>query len=42
VRGLVPGISDDEFVTMAALVADSCPVSQALSGIDVSLDAATS
>src|ERR1019366_3297865 len=42
VRGLVPGISDEEFVSMAALVADSCPVGRALSGIDVTLDAATS
>jgi len=42
IRGVVPGVSDDEFVSLGSLVAKSCPVSKALSGVEISLDAALS
>jgi len=40
VRGMVPGISDEQFVSMAGSVAGCCSVSKALSGIEGNLDAA--
>ncbi len=42
IRGVVPGVSDDEFASVCSLVAKSCPVSKALSSVEVSLDAALS
>ena len=40
VRGEVPGISADDFVAAATDAKTNCPVSQALSGVDITLDAA--
>ena len=39
VRATVPGISADEFRTTAEAAKTGCPVSQALAGIEISLDA---
>ncbi|MGY0231089.1 OsmC family peroxiredoxin [Longispora urticae] len=39
VRGVVPGLSEDEFVALAEQAKVNCPVSQALS-IEITLDAA--
>ena len=40
VRGEVDGIGEDEFRTTAEEAKEGCPVSNALSGVDISLDAA--
>jgi osmotically inducible protein OsmC len=41
VRGVVPGISSEEFVAAAETARDGCPVSQALTGnVALSVDAA--
>jgi osmotically inducible protein OsmC len=40
VRGTVPGISEDDFVTAAETAKSGCPVSQALTGTTITLDAA--
>ena len=40
VRGNVPGISEDDFVTAAEAAKAGCPVSQALTGTTITLDAA--
>lgn len=40
VRASVPGITADDFATAAAAAKDGCPVSQALAGVQISLDAA--
>jgi osmotically inducible protein OsmC len=40
VRGRVEGLSNDEFVTAAEHAKDNCPVSQALTGTTITLDAA--
>ncbi|AYY12303.1 OsmC family peroxiredoxin [Actinobacteria bacterium YIM 96077] len=40
VRGVVPGISNDDFVAAAEAAKDGCPVSQALAGTTITLDAA--
>ena len=39
VRGSVPGLSADEFQRFAGAAKSGCPVSQALAGIEISLDA---
>ncbi|MEV6525653.1 OsmC family peroxiredoxin [Longispora sp. NPDC051575] len=39
VRGVVPGLSEDEFVALAEQAKVNCPVSQALS-VEITLDAA--
>ncbi|WP_412542480.1 OsmC family peroxiredoxin [Longispora sp. K20-0274] len=39
VRGVVPGLSEEEFVALANDAKDNCPVSKALS-IEITLDAA--
>ena len=39
VRGAVPGVSADEFQRFADAARSGCPVSQALAGIEISLDA---
>ena len=39
VRGTVPGISADDFVAAAQAAKEGCPVSQALSGTTITLDA---
>jgi osmotically inducible protein OsmC len=39
-RGVVEGISNDEFVALAEAAKVGCPVSQALSGTTITLDAA--
>jgi lipoyl-dependent peroxiredoxin len=40
VRGTVDGISNDEFVALAADAKENCPVSQALAGnVEITLDA---
>ncbi|WP_084040014.1 OsmC family peroxiredoxin [Demequina sp. NBRC 110053] len=41
VTGAVPGLSRDEFQTFAEEAKAGCPVSQALSGIDITLGSAT-
>lgn len=40
VRGDVPGMSADDFVTAAEVAKAGCPVSQALKGTTITLDAA--
>jgi osmotically inducible protein OsmC len=40
VRGQVPGMSGDDFVTAAQAAKEGCPVSQALKAVDITLDAA--
>ncbi len=41
VRGVVPGISSEEFVAAAEAAKDGCPISQALKGnVELSVDAA--
>jgi osmotically inducible protein OsmC len=40
VRGKVDGMSDDEFVKIAEAAKSGCPVSQALAGTTITLDAA--
>jgi osmotically inducible protein OsmC len=41
VRGVVPGISSEDFVAAAEVAKDGCPISQALKGnVELSVDAA--
>lgn len=40
VRGVVDGISEDDFVAAAEQAKAGCPVSQALAAVDITLDAA--
>jgi len=40
VRGQVPGLSDADFVAAAENAKENCPVSQALKGTSITLDAA--
>jgi osmotically inducible protein OsmC len=40
VRGVVEGISDEDFVAAAEEAKEGCPVSQALAGTTITLDAA--
>lgn len=40
VRGTVDGLSNDEFVEAATTAKESCPVSKALAGTTITLDAA--
>jgi len=40
VRGKVPGITDEQFVEAAETAKANCPVSQALTGTSITLDAA--
>ena len=40
VRGEVEGLSDDQFAQVAADAKAACPVSKALTGVDITLDAA--
>jgi osmotically inducible protein OsmC len=40
VRGDVPGISAEDFASAAADAKANCPVSKALAGVDITLDAA--
>lgn len=40
VRGEVPGISAEDFAAAAADAKENCPVSKALAGVEISLDAA--
>ena len=40
VRGVVPGVDNDTFVALAEEAKSGCPVSQALSGTTITLDAA--
>lgn len=40
VRGVVPGISAEDFVAAAETAKEGCPVSQALTGTTITLDAA--
>ena len=40
VRGTVEGISNDDFVAAAQAAKEGCPVSQALSAVEILLDAA--
>jgi osmotically inducible protein OsmC len=42
VRGTVPGISADDFVAAAEAAKSGCPVSQALTGTTITLDASLS
>jgi hypothetical protein len=39
VRGRVPGIDQDEFEKYAQGAAENCPISRALGGVDISVDA---
>ncbi|NLB71129.1 MAG: OsmC family protein [Chloroflexi bacterium] len=39
VKANVPGISEDEFQKIALAAKEGCPVSQALAGLEISLDA---
>jgi osmotically inducible protein OsmC len=39
-RGRVPGLDNDGFVKAAEAAKENCPVSKALAGVDISLDAA--
>ncbi|MEO8689921.1 MAG: OsmC family protein [Solirubrobacteraceae bacterium] len=39
-RGKVPGMDADAFVKAAEVAKENCPVSQALTGVEISLDAA--
>jgi lipoyl-dependent peroxiredoxin len=38
-RARVPGIDEDEFQDVAQAAKEGCPVSQALAGVDISLQA---
>ena len=41
VRGVVPGISEPDFVAAAEAAKDGCPISRALAGnVELSVDAA--
>ena len=40
VRGVVPGVDNDKFVALAEEAKAGCPVSQALAGTTITLDAA--
>ncbi|NDL58991.1 OsmC family protein [Phytoactinopolyspora mesophila] len=40
VRGVVPGMSAEDFVAAAEAAKDGCPVSQALTGTTITVDAA--
>jgi osmotically inducible protein OsmC len=40
VRGEVEGLSDEQFAQVAADAKASCPISKALTGVDITLDAA--
>ena len=40
VKGVVEGISSDDFVAAATAAKEGCPVSQALSAVEITLDAA--
>jgi osmotically inducible protein OsmC len=40
VRGVVPGLDNDKFVELAEAAKAGCPVSQALAGTTITLDAA--
>ncbi|WP_298332635.1 OsmC family protein [Haloactinopolyspora sp.] len=40
VRGVVPGMSEEDFVAAAEEAKEGCPVSQALKGTTITLDAA--
>ena len=40
VRGEVGGLSDDQFAQVAADAKAGCPISKALTGVDITLDAA--
>jgi len=40
VRGVVDGMSNDDFVKLAEAAKEGCPVSQALTGTTITLDAA--
>jgi lipoyl-dependent peroxiredoxin len=40
VRGEVEGLSDDQFAQVAADAKAGCPISKALTGVDITLDAA--
>ncbi|MPZ62111.1 MAG: peroxiredoxin, partial [Propionibacteriales bacterium] len=40
VRGQVDGLSNDDFVSAAEKAKEGCPVSQALTGTTITLDAA--
>jgi osmotically inducible protein OsmC len=40
VRAAVPGLTADEFAALANEAKEGCPVSQALAGIEITLDAA--
>lgn len=42
VRGTVPGLSAEQFVELATAAKEGCPVSQALSAVPITLDAALS
>lgn len=39
IRGVVPGVSNDEFVTYAKQAEASCPISNALRAVPISVDA---
>ncbi len=39
-RGRVPGMDDESFRKAAEVAKENCPVSQALTGVEISLDAA--
>ena len=39
VTGVVPGISEEDFVAAAADAKENCPVSQALKGVDITFEA---
>ncbi|WP_062073183.1 OsmC family peroxiredoxin [Demequina sediminicola] len=41
VEAEVPGITEDDFSRIAQAAKDGCPISQALSGIDITLESAT-
>ncbi len=40
VRGVVEGVDNDTFVALAQEAKEGCPVSKALAGVEISLDAA--
>jgi osmotically inducible protein OsmC len=42
VRGIVPGLSPEEFVVLAERVKETCPISKALAGTRITLDASLS
>jgi osmotically inducible protein OsmC len=39
VRGRVPGASEEQFLSVAENARANCPVSQALAGVEITLDA---